>query len=202
MKFLMVTHYFDSHHGGIELVAKQLFRSLVRRKCEVVWAAANVTAAPVEDTCAAVLPLKTWNVVETFTGLPFPIPSIGALKELCSRVGHADVVLLHDCLYLSNIAAFLRARALNVPVMIVQHIGIVPYRNFLLNAIMRLANALVTRPMLAAAQQVIFISQNTAHYFASVPFRQAPRVVFNGVDTKIFTPLRDGEVREIGRAHV
>ena len=193
MRFLMVTHYFASHQGGIELVAEKLFRGLVRRQCEVVWAAANVSTAPAKEAYGTALPLKTWNGVEAITGLPFPVPSPGALKELCSRVGRADVVLLHDCLYLSNIAAFLRARTLDVPVMIVQHIGLVPYRNFLLRAIMRLANALVTRPMLASAQQVIFISQNTARYFAPVPFREPPVLVFNGVDTKMFRPLAEGE---------
>jgi glycosyltransferase involved in cell wall biosynthesis len=202
MKFLMVTHYFGSHGGGVELVAERLFRGLVRRQCEVVWAAANVSAAPAEDVCGKALPLKTFNVVETITGLPFPVPSIGALKDLCSHVGRADIVLLHDCLYVSNIAAFLRARTLGVPVMIVQHIGMVPYRNFLLRAIMRFANALITGPMLASAQQVIFISQNTARYFASLPFRKPPALVFNGVDAKVFCPLRDGEDKEAIREHL
>jgi glycosyltransferase involved in cell wall biosynthesis len=192
----MVTHYFASHGGGIELVAERLFCGLARRNCEVVWAAADVSAAPAEDAGGKALPLRAWNGLEGITGLPFPIPSLGALKELSLRVGATDIVLLHDCLYLSNIAAFLRARALGVPVMIVQHIGMVPYRNFLLRGMMGLANALVTRPMLASAQQVIFISHNTARYFASVPFSRPPALVFNGVDAKVYSPLGEGEDRE------
>jgi glycosyltransferase involved in cell wall biosynthesis len=202
MKLLMVTHYFDSHQGGIELVAEKLFRGLASRQCEVVWAAANVTTAPTEENFGKVMPLKTWNVVEATTGLPFLIPSMGALKDMWSQVGRADIVLLHDCLYLSNIFAFLRSRSLDVPVIIVQHIGIVPYRNFLLRALMKLANALVTRPMLASAQQVVFISQNTARYFASVPFRQPARIVFNGVDTKIFNPVEGSVGKEAIREHL
>jgi glycosyltransferase involved in cell wall biosynthesis len=196
MKLLMVTHYFGSHGGGIELVAEMLFRGLAQRNCEVVWAAANVSEVPAENTSGIALPLKTWNGVESITGLPFPIPSIGALKELCSRVGGADIVILHDCLYASNIVAFLRARTLSVPIIIVQHIGMVPYRNFLLRGLMRLANALLTRPMLASAQQVVFISQTTARYFASVPFRQPPALVFNGVDTEVYSPLDEREDKE------
>jgi glycosyltransferase involved in cell wall biosynthesis len=195
MKILMVTHYFASHGGGIELVALKLLRGLTQRHCEVVWAAADVSATPAEDGRGTALPLKTWNGVEVISGLPFPVPSLRAVKELRSRVGCADIVLLHDCLYLSNIAAFLRARQLGVPVMIVQHIGMVPYRSFLLRGMMRLANALVTRPMLASAQQVIFISQNTAHYFASVAFRKPPAVVFNGVDAEVYSPLGEREDR-------
>ncbi|HEV2248008.1 MAG TPA: glycosyltransferase family 4 protein [Terriglobia bacterium] len=193
MKFLMVTHYFGSHQGGIELVAEKLFHGLARRGCEVVWAAADVTDPPSEVPCGSVLPLKTWNGVEGITGLPFPAPSISALRKLCWQVNRADLILLHDCLYFSNVIALLRARMLGVPVMVVQHIGMVPYRNSVLRTMMKLANALVTRPMLAAAQQVVFISQNTARYFASVNFRQPPVVVFNGVDTGIFRPLKEEE---------
>jgi glycosyltransferase involved in cell wall biosynthesis len=192
----MVTHYFASHGGGIELVAEMLFRGLARRNCEVVWAAANVSTAPARDVGGTALPLRAWNGLEGITGLPFPVPSAGALKELCARVKRADIVLLHDCLYLQNIAAFVRARALGVPVMIIQHIGMVPYRNFLLRGMMRLANALVTRPMLASAQQVVFISHNTARYFAAVPFSRPPALVFNGVDTRVYSPLSQSEDRE------
>ena len=85
---------------------------------------------------------------------------------------------------------------LRVPVVIIQHIGVVPYRSFPLRALMKLANALVTRPMLAAAHQVVFISQNTARYFISVHFRRPPAVVFNGVDTSMFRPLRNSENKE------
>ena len=202
MKFLMVTHYFDSHRGGIELVADKLSRGLAQRTCEVVWAAANVSAVPAEVTRRRAIPLNTWNIVEDFTGLPFPVPTIGALRQLLSHVRRADVVLLHDCLYLSNIATFLFARAHRVPVIIVQHIGMIPYRSIFLKAIMKLGNAIVTRPMLASAQQVVFISQNTARHFGSVDFSSPPALVFNGVDTEIFHTLMEGETREAIRGQL
>jgi len=196
MKLLMVTHYFDSHRGGIELVAEKIFRGLAGRQCEVIWAAANVSPAPIEEAYGKVLPLNSWNFVERIAGLPFPIPGAKALRDIYSHVGHADIVLIHDCLYLSNIAAFLCARLQHKPVIIVQHIGIIPYRNVFLNAIMKLANAIITRPMLASAQQTVFISQITARYFSSIDFRNPPALVFNGVDTEIFHPLREGEDKQ------
>ena len=124
-----------------------------------------------------------------------PIPTIGALRKLFSQVHQADLVLLHDCLYLSNIAALLYARMAGVPVVLVQHTRVVPYRNRLLRAFVGLANRLIARCMLASAQQVVFISQNTARYFASVRFRRPPAVVFNGVDIELFRPLKEGEDR-------
>ena len=35
MKLLMVTHYFDSHSGGIERVARELFDRLAEPECHV-----------------------------------------------------------------------------------------------------------------------------------------------------------------------
>lgn len=195
----MVTNYYDSHLGGIELAAGMVSRGLVREQCEVVWAAANVGGPPSENACSTALPLKAWNAVEAFTGFPVPIPNLGALKVLYSRVGLTDIVLLHDCLYVSNIVAFLRARSLEVPIVIVQHTRAAPYRSFLLRTIIRVANALVTGPMLASADQVIFISENIARDFAPLSLRQPPEVVFNGVDTEIFRPLRNGEDKEVIR---
>lgn len=199
MKLLMVSHYFGSHHGGIEAVAANLFQRIAGPEWITTWAAADVSEPPRARAFASLLPLKTWNGVESRLGLPFPVPSVGALRTLRDAMRSADVVLLHDCLYLSNIAAFLLARRRRVPVVITQHIGTVPYRNPLLKLIMTVANALVTRRMLKNAQQVVFISEITRGYFATVRFRRPPLVIFNGVDTGQFRPGGDGESRSAMR---
>ena len=43
MKLLMVSHYFESHRSGLELIAGRLARELVRLKQDVVWLASDVT---------------------------------------------------------------------------------------------------------------------------------------------------------------
>jgi glycosyltransferase involved in cell wall biosynthesis len=53
---------------------------------------------------------------------------------------------------------------------------------------MRAAYALIGRPLLARADQVVFISRTTAAYFAGVRFRRAPEFIFNGVDRQTFKP--------------
>jgi glycosyltransferase involved in cell wall biosynthesis len=195
IRILMVTHYFGSHQGGIEIVAERIFQGLDRTQCEVVWAAADVTPPPLQtDSCHA-LRLRSSNRLEGLTGLPFPVPAIGALCELHREVSRADVVILHDCLYASNVAAFLSAQSCRVPVLIVQHIGAVPYKNVLLAWLMKLANRVVARPMLARAKQVVFVSGVTKQYFDGVAFRHPPAMIFNGVDTAVFHPLPPGESR-------
>jgi glycosyltransferase involved in cell wall biosynthesis len=202
MNVLMVTHYFASHAGGIEAVAQRLFDGLAERGCHVTWAAAGVSAPPLPGPRRKALPLKTWNGVERALGVPFPAPSPAAFEALDAAAGDCEVVLLHDCLYLSNIAAFLSARRRGVPVVIVQHIGAVPYRNAALRLLMKLANALVTRPLLASAQQVVFISELTRRCFAGVRFARPPALVLNGVDTSVFRPLGEDEDRAAIRARL
>lgn len=202
MKLLMVTHYFDSHPGGIEFVAREIFHRLARQECEVTWAAANASPPPEAPAHGSSLPLSTWNGVEKAIGLPFPVPGPVSLTKLWSAVGGNDVLLLHDCLYLSNIAAFIFARVRRIPIIVVQHIGMVPYSNFIVGALMKLANVMVTRPMLRSANQVVFISQITQRYFKDLRFTRPPVLVFNGVDTETFSPPADDLSKIALREHL
>ena len=202
MKVLMVTHYFDSHSGGIERVARELFHRLARPECHVTWAAANVSAPPGDLEHGGSLPLSAWNGLEKAMGLPLPVPGPISLARLCSAVAASDVVLLHDCLYLGNIAAFVFARLRGIPVVIVQHIGTIPYANFALATLMELGSAMITRPMLRAAGQVAFISEITQRHFSRLRFLRPPVLLFNGVDTQIFYPPPNDSAKAALRARL
>jgi len=199
MRILMVSHYFDSHLGGIEIIAAQLFHGLTAAGCEIVWAAADATPPPAATHSSRTYSMAVWNGMESAAGLPIPVVTPRSLWRLRQEVAHADVVLLHDCLYLSNLAAFVFARVRGVPVICVQHIGFVPYKSPFLRALMRLANLVVTRPMLSRAQQVVFYSELTRGYFDRISYRRPPLLLFNGVDTDIFHPVRDRDTRAASR---
>ena len=189
----MASHYFASHKGGIEIVAEELFRRLAVSEQEVTWLAADTTLPPDPLGRSRTVSLRVCNFVEDKIGLPFPIPNPTALGRILHHVRYADVVILHDCLYLSNILAFLASRFHHIPTIIVQHTRFTPYSSSVLNAIMRFANATVTRPMLLHAEQVVFISETTRGYFGRLRFKSSPKIVFNGVDTNLYRPLGSGE---------
>ncbi len=188
MKLLMVTHYFESHRGGIEIVAGRLARELGALGLDLTWLATDATPPPADGECGRSCPIPAWNVSERKLGVPMPIPGPRGLAAIWRETKAADAVLLHDSLYPSNIVAMIAARIIGKPVVITQHIAAVPYANPLLRGLMQEANALVTRPMLAAASQVVFISETVARHFQSVSFRSPPRLVFNGVDTSVYAP--------------
>jgi len=199
VKLLTVTHYFEAHGGGIERVAGQLNREFRALGHETHWAASDEDAPP-PSTTAAVVPLGCWNLIERLTGLPMPIPGFAALSRLRRAIRTSDAVVVHDALYLSSIAAMLLARVQRKPVLLVQHIADIPLSNPLLRRVIALANRIVTRPMLRAADRVVFISDTTRRAFADVGTRQPPLLLFNGVEPGGFRPGPSNARAELGVA--
>lgn len=193
MRLLTVTHFYETHGGGIERVAGQLNREFQRLGYDTVWAASGEDAPPPADVATPVS-MRCFNAVERLTGVPMPLPAGRALSRLSRAVRESDGVIIHDALYATSLAAMLAARLAGKPVVLIQHIAGVPFANPLPRAAMRLANRLVTPRMLAAADQVVFISDTVRQTFARVTFRAPPRLAFNGVDTAVFHAA--GDARE------
>lgn len=200
MKILMASSYFVSHLGGLERIAGELFRAFADKGREITWMAGDVTPVPELAGRSRGVPLRIFNLVEDKTGVPFPIPAPSALRQIVREVGSADILILHDCLYLSNIFAFLAARWRKIPIVIIQHVGFIPYRNFVPNLAVRVGNFAVARTMLARASQVVFYSETTKEYFNGVNFKRAPEMILNGVDTDLFHTLGSEETRAAVRS--
>ena len=155
MKPLMITNYFESHQGGLELIGGRLVRELVRLGEDVRWVASDVTPPPQDDELRLrAVPVRLCNVTERRLGIPFPFPGLSAIRTVAREVRRADAVLLQDLLYPMCIVAFLCAALWHKPVVIAQHVGIVPYRNPIFRLIMTFLNRVVARPMLARADRV------------------------------------------------
>ncbi|MDH7974886.1 glycosyltransferase family 4 protein [Sphingomonas sp. AR_OL41] len=187
MRLLTVTHFYEEHGGGIERVAGQLNRRFVTQGHATSWAAAAEGARPDAATATPVA-MPCFNAIERLTGLPMPIPGLIALRRLARAVRESDAVVVHDALYLSSIAAMLLAKRRRKPVVLIQHIAGIPFVNPLLKRVMALANLIVTRPMLRAADQVVFISDTVRDAFATVVTKRPALLLFNGVDATIFRP--------------
>jgi glycosyltransferase involved in cell wall biosynthesis len=188
MRVLLVTHYYPEHRGGVEIIAGQLARRLAGRGIELVWAASHCDPPPAWAGVTA-LPIRSWNGLEKRLGIPLPIWSLGGLRRVARAVEQADIVHLHDSLYLGNLIAYLAARRRQIPVIVTQHIGLVPYRNRALRGLMTLANHTVGRLTLGGCDKVVFYSDEVRSYFARFTrFRESPQMISNGVDRDLFFP--------------
>jgi glycosyltransferase involved in cell wall biosynthesis len=197
MRVLLVTHYFAGHRSGIELVAAALARRLVHDDLTITWAASAPADAERVDGITP-LPMRTWNVAERRFGFPYPLWGPLSLLRLARAVRRCHVVHLHDCLYLGNVFAFLWARWHGKPVVVTQHIGMIPYSSRLLRGLLATANHLFGRLVLGGCERCVFISPQVRAYFSRfVHFRRPPLYLANGVDTSLFHPVDSSERRRL-----
>lgn len=185
VRILTVSHFFESHGGGIERVAGHLCRHFAVQHHLPLWAASRADLAPTESTIHPV-PLACLNPLEKLTGLPMPIPSLSAIKALSQAIKLSDAVVIHDALYLTSIIAMVLAKRAKKRVVLIQHIAEIPFSSKVLRIVMRLANATVARAMLETADHLVFISETTRRAFSNVKTARPTSVLYNGVDSACF----------------
>ena len=203
LRVVLVTHYFPEHRGGVERIAGELaLRLAAAGVAEIHWYASDCDRPPPPTPRLATFPQHSWNFAERRLGVPYPVWSLASLRRLTRACQAADVVHLHDCLYVPTLAAFAAARRASRPVVVTQHVGHVPYRNPLLSALHEAANRTLGRIVLGGAERAIFESESVLKYFGGfVHYRAAPMLVENGVDTDVFKPAADSE-RSLLREHL
>lgn len=145
-------------------------------------------ADPAPNAQVEAVSLACANPIEKITGLPMPLPGPLAIRALAREVRRCDAVVIHDALYVTSILALLMAKAHRKRIVLIQHIAGVAFPSRVLRAAMALANIVVTRPMLRAADAPVFISDTVRHDLVGTPARIPCSLLFNGVDSAVFHP--------------
>lgn len=189
-RVLVVTNYFSTHLGGIQLVAHQLVRHLSAQHPDwrFDWCASAGDALPDVAPAVRCHAMGCWNGIETRSGFPYPLWSPGAVLRLWHLVGRCDVAHLHDFAYMGNVIAALFCVLRGKPYVVTQHTGWVPYDSLAMRAILRTAIKTVGRAVLRNARRVIFVS-DTVNDFFSGRMKLRAQTLANGVDTQMFVPV-------------
>ncbi len=195
-RVLQVSAFFAAHGGGIEVVAQQLALRLAP-----TLAADGGALTWLAGGAAAELPPRPWppglhcehasNVdpLERRIGLPAPLWSWSACRRLHRCVQQADVVHVHDYLYMPSLLALWWAGRARKRLVLTQHIGEIPFRAGALRALLGFLNRTVGAWALARADQVVFVGRPVQTYFERmVRFRRPPQLLANGVDHGVFHP--------------
>ena len=195
MKILTISNYYPEHAGGIEFVALNLVRQW-RERHTVRWMACDVGARP-HVSAADDIPLPAINFTEERLGFPYPFPFPSAFSQIFKQVRWCDLVHIHDCLYSSNVFAFLAARWHKKPLVVTQHVGPVPYTRYYKNLLQQIAYGTLGKLILRNASRVVFINQRVKDWFETQNhFQRSGRLVPNGVDHKLFHPAGGDERRQ------
>lgn len=187
MKVLTVTHFYGAHGGGIERVAERIVAGLESRGVEIEWAATDLPGeSPSSSASFRALPMRGWNGLEKTTGLPFPIWWSSSLERLREAARRADLVHVHDGIYIGTQAAARFARQFRRPVVLTQHIGEIPFPDAPRRLAQRLLHRLFLRQQIRKSDVAVFVSAAVEEFFRGLRPGGATEIVYNGVDSGVF----------------
>jgi glycosyltransferase involved in cell wall biosynthesis len=197
VRVLHVAHNSLPHIGGLETVVAAETRGLAARGWQVTLvSSSNPSARPGVRTESGVrvVRVRAWHGTESRFAVPFPVFSPWLVVVMAREVRKADLVHVHDPLYLTSWAAALWCLLLRRRYVVHRHVGFVHHSSFVVRGVQRLVLATLGRLVLGRADAVVAIDEQIA---AST--RQATdspervRVVGNGVDAGLFRPPEQDE---------
>lgn len=192
---LIASHYYPPHVGGLEAVAREVAEGLHRagHRVSVLTSSCGATTGLSHEDGVRVRRVNAWNGFERSIGVPFPIFSPMLLWHAFSMVRRADVVQIHDMLYLTSWVTALFARLSGTPYVVTQHVGLVAHSIAAIRWIQILVHRTLGGLVLRGAQQIIpintFIEASTRKLLPHAP----TTVLRNGVNTDRYRPATDRE---------
>lgn len=169
----------------MELACLTLARGLLAAGLQVEWTAqqGSTRDSGLDVTCN---PVTGTDIIYRLCGVPVPVPAPWTLSKIWRVAKRADVVIIAEANFILSVAAFLMAKVMRRPVMLVQHVGEPSTLSRIARLVMRIGEALAVRPMIRSADVVICVSPVVAQHFRGEPTKRAFSTIGPGVDTEHF----------------
>lgn len=194
-EIVVVTHFFESHGGGIERVASSLVEHYLKEGHAVAWFASDTDMPPEPRENLSLHPIRSSNVIERLTHLPFPIWTPLAIPALWKAIGKAQAVHVHEHFYLGSVLAIVIGKTRGRRVVITQHIGEMAIRSRLLARVCAAGSRLLARAVMPLANHVAFVSATVMRFFGGSSAPDTDRtILFNGLNTDVFEPAHQSQI--------
>lgn len=185
------THFWEPHIGGVERVAARQARHLVSIGLSVEVHSSRIPSSAKPLTIEGPLTIHrhfALNPLEQWFNVPVPFPGRAAARSLSESASRSELVVAHGHTYPISLLAARAAKRHRRRFVLVQHSPWIEYAA-VLNGVERMADRVVGRRVMAAADLIVCVSSHTERYMKSL-MPDAPCVVVrNGVDNEIFSPL-------------
>ncbi len=194
MRVLLVSHALPPHLGGIEIVVEEEAEALSRLGLEITVVTSSWCQPGEVPTRWTKRTVPALNLLEKRFGVPFPLFGPSLLTTMFRAVRRADVVHIHDVFYLSSFAAGVTALFLGKPVVLTQHVDLVPHPSRLVEGVQRTVFLSYGRLLFSRSSRVLVLNDRVRDFVAA---RGATpeKIEFlpNGVDVEAFRPATGGE---------
>jgi D-inositol-3-phosphate glycosyltransferase len=204
VKIAVFVHYLPPHVGGIEVISESQIKALLAAGQDVMVISSACSSEPglskVDGYEAR--RIRAWNYFEEKMGAAFPIYSPALVWHGYKAVRAADIVHAHDAFYLTSLTAAIWARILRKPLILTQHVGMVPHPNKLVNLIQQLVYATTGRFILRSSRAILVLNSRVRKFVLGKGIEES-KIMFlpNGVDTSTFTPAARWEKRLLRRKY-
>lgn len=190
MKILLITHYFYPHIGGIEIVAYNQAKELVKQGHEVTIITSKIKHEANNETVEGIkiIRIKALNWLEKKFDVPFPIFSSKLLSIINTEIKKSDVVHAHGALYMGSFFGSLVTKKFKKPFIVTEHVGLVIYKNKVLSIIEHLAFKTIGRISLNRSKVILVLNENVEKYLSKIT-KTKIQYLTNGVDINLFKPI-------------
>lgn len=186
----VVSAYYPSHGGGIELATRHLVQDLLAGGWCVRWLAQQDGELPDLQTPSC-RPLRGTDLLYRLSGIPLPFPYPSAIGRIWGAVGQSAMVVIAEANFPVSVLAYAIARFRSRKVLLVQHVGQPSTVSPVARRVMKLGELLFARRMVRNADAVVYVSPAVATHFSAVRTSGATTTIGHAIDTGLFT-LPDG----------
>lgn len=192
MKILIVCHYFRPHPGGIEVVVENQAKALAEagQTVHIVTSACGAKPGAQQLEEYGIRRVPAWNYFEDRMGAVFPIFSPSLLMHTYKGVKCTDVVHAHDAFYLSSLAVAFWTRMLGKPLILTQHVDMVPHPKKVVNFVQKVVYATTGKFIWSSSSKIIVLNSRVRDFLIHKGVDPS-KIVFlpNGVDIEAFSPV-------------
>jgi glycosyltransferase involved in cell wall biosynthesis len=197
MKVLILTHYFQPHIGGIEIVAYNQAKGLVKRGHQVTIITSKIGEEVEKEIVDGikVIRVKALNFPEKYLRVPYPIFYPKLLLRLKEEIKDSDVINTHGIVWMHSFFSAIISRIFQKPIVLSQHNTYINYKNPVLRIIEKIADNTIGRYTLNSADHIIAVSGETKKYVLSIAKKlNNISILYNGVNFKRFKPIRNKKI--------
>ncbi len=195
-RICLVTHFFPPHMGGIEKVSYEQSKRLTESGYEIDVLTSKIKGQNEHPAKGIrVFAYPSLKLAERF-GVPYPILTLEAYKKFAKVIKNCDLVHAHGHVYMSSCLAGKLAKKYKKPFIVTQHNTFIDYKSWL-NTLEHLNDLTIGKSVLKHADRILTVSKETMKYVLRLGADKAKTsVMYNGVDTNCFHPVKKGESRK------
>jgi D-inositol-3-phosphate glycosyltransferase len=193
-RVLLVSHALPPHLGGIEFVVEEEANALSQLGYDVTVISSSWGQSKDHQSSWTKKTVPALNLLEARFGVPFPIFGPSLLSTVVPAVRQADVVHIHDVFYLSSLVAGTSAVLFRKPLVLTQHVDMIPHPSLLVETAQRVVFNTYGRFLFSMSSRVVVLNDRVQE-FVERGGGDPDQIEFlpNGVDVGAYRPATEPE---------